>query len=344
MLVEAGPLTRQHHEAWDEFVLGHPHGTPFHLLAWKNSIEATFGYRAMYQVATEAGEVRGVLPLFLVENFLVGKALISSPFAVYGGALADSEEVREALAERVRRLAREMRVGYVELRNAHAEESLGFTGVSRYVTFTQDVGPDEEAILSGIPRKTRRMVRKSLENGLVTRRQQSDFLAFEDLYSQNLRRLGTPCFPAKHFGNLIREFGDGVDIREVVLEGRVVAAVMSFYFRDQVLPYYGAADGKYNALAPSNYMYYDLMRWAGQNGYRVFDFGRSKKESGSFDFKAHWGMTMRELPYEMLLVTRKELPHYSPGNPRFRIATKVWQNLPLPVARALGPPLLRLVP
>lgn len=330
---------------WDEFVLGHPHGSPFHMIAWKRSIEETFGYQPMYLIAVETTQVRGVLPLFLVKNLLVRSALISTPFAVYGGVLADSGEVRDLIRDHVKALAQSLGVQYLELRNAHPDQCLGFSRVSRYVTFTQEIGPDEEAILLAIPRKTRRMVRISLKSNLSARQQMTDLSAFEDLYSRSLRRLGTPSFPPKHFARLIANFGDMVDIREVMAGGKVIAAVMSFYFRDRVLPYYGASDLAFNSLAPSNFMYFDQMRWAGENGYRIFDFGRSKKtQSGSYEFKSHWGMMETELPYEMLLVKGKTLPHFSPNNPKFQAAIKVWRQLPLCVTRKLGPRLVRLFP
>jgi len=328
---------------WDRFVLQHPHGSPFHLTAWKHSMERTFHYEPRYLAAVEGETVRGVLPLFLVRNLLIGKALISSPFAVYGGILAADEEAHRALAAEAAALARSVGAGYLELRNAWPQQCAGFAPVARYVTFVQRVGGDEAALLEAIPRKTRYMVRKALRHSFSTR-QTRDPAAFEDLYTRNLRRLGTPCFPRRHFTTLLEAFGQDIDIREVLLEGRVVAAVMSFYFRDQVLPYYGAADPRYNEFAPSNYMYFDLMRWAGSHGYTTYDFGRSKKETGAVDFKAHWGMEQRDLPYEVLLVGTKELPNYSPKNPRFQGAIKIWQKMPLPLTRALGPFLIRLVP
>ncbi len=339
------PPEEPDYRAWDEFVAHHPRGSPFHLMAWRKSIEATFGYRPFYLMAVEGERVRGVLPLFLVENLLVRRALISSPFAVYGGVLADSEHAKAALRDTVKSLGESLGVEYVELRNAHSDQRLGFASVERYVTFTQQIGPDEEAILSSIPRKVRYMVRKSCKAGLVVRRQCSDISAFEDLYSQSLRRLGTPAFPREHFARLLEEYKGAVDIREVILEDKVVAAVLTFYFRDQVLPYYGASDPAFNAIAPNNFMYYDLMRWAGENGYRLFDFGRSKKlVKGSYDFKAHWGMVERMLPYEMLLVKRTHMPNFSPINPIFRLPVKIWSTLPLALTRKMGPPLLKLFP
>src|ERR1700681_2929768 len=83
--------------AWDTFVSNHPYGSPFHLIAWKESIEQTFGYRPLYLLATVDDHVAGVLPLFLVKNVLTRKRLISSPFAVYGGILAESDNARLAL-------------------------------------------------------------------------------------------------------------------------------------------------------------------------------------------------------------------------------------------------------
>ena len=98
-----------------------------------------------------------------------------------------------------------------------------------------------------------------------------------------------------------------------MLEGKVVAAVMSFYFRDQVLPYYGAADPQYNAYAPSNYMYFDLMRWAGSHGFVTFDFGRRRKIKADRSISRRTGgMETRDLPYEILLIRKAELPKLQP--------------------------------
>src|ERR1019366_5632874 len=139
-LFEAGDEGR-----WDDFVHRHPHGSPFHLIAWKKSIEETFGYRPVYLIALEADQIRGVLPLFLVEGLLVKRALISSPFAVHGGVLADSQVVRDALRGYLEQLGESLQVEYIELRNAYPEQCLGFANVSRYVTYTQAIGPDEKS-------------------------------------------------------------------------------------------------------------------------------------------------------------------------------------------------------
>ncbi|MBI4893685.1 MAG: FemAB family PEP-CTERM system-associated protein [Acidobacteria bacterium] len=344
MALRVRPITPADEPAWDAFVHAHEHGSPFHLLAWRNSMRRIFGYAPRYLVAEEDGRIRAVLPLFLVSSPVTGRILLSTPFAVYGGVLADGDESRVAMGRAVEEEGRRERVQYVELRNAHEGQCLGFARVRRYVTFTQELSGTEENLLETIPRKTRAAVRKSLKFDFSSRPTR-EVEPFANLYLANLKRLGTPAFPLKHFRILLEEFQAGADIREMLLDGGLAAAVFVFYFRDQVLPYYGASDPAFHPQQPNNYMYWELMRWGLNHGYRLFDFGRSKtQESGSFDFKAHWGMTMRELPYEIHLVRRRELPNFSPNNPRFHTFIRLWQSLPLPVANAIGPIVLKLVP
>jgi FemAB-related protein (PEP-CTERM system-associated) len=332
-------------ESWDTYVRSHPFGTPFHLLAWRDSISTTFGYTPTYLVAEENGRLCGILPLFLVENFVIGKVMISSPFAVYGGILADTPQVLLSLAEYAKRVAVEHGVEYLELRNARPEQCAGFAPVTRYVTFTQPLEPgmDEEAILQSVSKKTRNLIRKALKSPFQTR-PAADLRAFERLMARNYRRLGTPCFPHAHFAALLRNFGPLADVREVVLDGKVVAASMNFLFRGEMHTYYAASDADYLSLSPNNYLYFAHLLWASNNGYHTFDFGRSKRDTGTFEFKRHWGTSMRELPYEVLLVKRKEMPNYNPTNPRFSAAIKAWQNIPLPLTKILGPRLVRLFP
>jgi len=329
---------------WDDFVLGHPFGTPFHLIAWKRTLEQTFGYLAKYLVAVEEGHIRGILPLFLVKNPIIGKALISTPFAVYGGVVANSGADVLKLHERAVSLAKELGVDYLELRNAHREQCATTPNVDRYVSFTQPLVSDENALLESLPKKTRNMVRKSLKTKFEMRYRCKALNRFETLYAKSMRRLGTPCFPSKYFANLVRNFGDMIDIRECWLDGKPMAASMNFMFKEDMHIYYAAADVQYNHLSPNTYMYFDHLRWAGAHGLKTFDFGRCKRNTGVFEFKRHWNTTMRELPYEVVLINRKELPNFSPVNPKFQLAIKMWRLAPLWLTRLVGPSLIRLFP
>jgi FemAB-related protein (PEP-CTERM system-associated) len=344
MSLQVSELTPDLAPRWDEFVRCHPCGTPFHTTAWRAAIESTFRYRPLYRAVTGGGRIHAVVPLFLTEGVVTGRVLISSPFAVYGGILADSEESRDLLGEHVAAIGREFRAQYIELRNARPEQCLGWNTVERYVTFTRPVcPPDPERLLDSLPKKTRNMVRKALKTPFEVVRVW-DTRRFERLHSLTLRRLGTPSFPPRHFSSLVRYFGRHVDVCEVWHGGRLAAASMSFIFRGEMHIYYAATNPELNHLAPNYRMYFDHLLWAGRLGCSVFDFGRSKLNTGTFDFKRHWGTEMRPLPYEVLLLSRKEMPNFSPSNENFLPAIRLWRKLPLAITRRLGPRLVRLFP
>lgn len=330
---------------WDAFVAAHAHGTPFHLTAWRDTIHSTFGYQPKYRIAVDADDrIVGVLPLFLIDNFITGRVLISTPFAVYGGILAETAEAQRALTDHATAMAKRLNVQYLELRNSFADQAAGLVGIDRYATFTRAVTPSApEALLASIPQKTRNLIRKALKHDYHARPAQN-LETFYRLLTQVYRRHGTPVFPMRFFEAILSNFRDKVDVREIVLGGTVVAASMNFLFREEMHTYYAASAPEALAASPNNYMYFDHLLWAGNNGYRVFDFGRSKVDTGPYQFKKHFGATAHPLPYEVMLVKRQEVPNFTPKNPTFAMAARVWQKIPLPMTRLLGPALVSLFP
>jgi hypothetical protein len=73
----------------------------------------------------------------------------------------------------------------------------------------------------------------------------------------------------------------------------------------------------------------------------VFDYGRSKRGTGSFDFKRNWGFEATPLAYEYRLLARDSVPQNNPSNPRYRALIALWRRLPMPIANALGPAIVR---
>jgi FemAB-related protein (PEP-CTERM system-associated) len=156
-----------------------------------------------------------------------------------------------------------------------------------------------------------------------------------------VHRLGTPVFSRKYFRLLKEVFAEDCELMIIVKDNRTISAVMSFYFRDEVLPYYGGGTGEAREVAGNDFMYWELMRRACEKGYKVFDFGRSKRGSGSFDFKKNWGFEPQPLHYEYQLHLAKEVPDHNPLNPRYQLFIKAWQKLPRGLANLVGPHIVR---
>ncbi|WP_405242508.1 FemAB family XrtA/PEP-CTERM system-associated protein [Lentisalinibacter salinarum] len=323
---------------WDAFVQAHPEATFYHLSGWKEVIGGHLRHPTRYLYVERDGQMEGVLPLARVKSWLFGDALISLPFLVYGGPVSRSPEATGRLIEHAAALADEMGVDYLELRNRRPLTD--WPRKERYVTFRKEIDPDPEVNLKAIPRKQRAMVRKGIKAGLEAEMDGSADRLY-DVLSECKRNLGTPFFAGSYLQNVADTFGDDCEILTITRDGEPVASVMSFRFRDEILPYYGGGIASARDVAGNDFLYWKVMERAALQGIRIFDYGRSQKDTGPYRFKKHWGFEPEPLSYEYHLVKAQQVPQLDPSNKRYQQAIKAWARLPLPVARLIGPPLAR---
>jgi FemAB-related protein (PEP-CTERM system-associated) len=336
---EVRPFVEADREAWNAFVHAEADGTFFHLAEWRDVLDRAFGHRTHYLLVERGGQLVGVLPLAEVKSVLFGHALVSTPFCVYGGIVAQDESAHAALEEAACSLARDLRVDHIEMRNRHRRHP-DWPCKDLYVTFRKAIDPDSERNMLAIPRKQRAMVRKGFKEELrVEVDEQVD--RHYDMYSESLRNLGTPVFSKRYLRILKDVFGEACDIVTILKDDRAVASVLNFYFRDEVLPYYGGGTQEARAVAGNDFMYWQVMERAREKGCRVFDYGRSKRGTGAYDFKTYWGFEPEPLYYEYYLVKRKEMPNLSPTNPKFGKAIELWRRMPLKVTQLVGPPVAK---
>lgn len=332
-------LVRGDEARWDAFVEDAPRATFFHRVAWRGIIEQGLGHRCHYLYAERNGVVTGILPLAEIRSRLFGHSLISTPFCVYGGVVASDPDSEAQLTQAAMALVDELQADYLELRDRELRHA-AWAVKDLYVSFRKPIDPDHDKNLKAIPRKQRAMVRKGIAMGLQAHHGGS-LAEFYRVYAESVRNLGTPVLSRNHYARLQQTFGDDCEITVVTHQGQAVAAVMSFYFRDEVHPYYGGSIARGRDLAANDFMYWAVMQRAVERGARVFDFGRSKQDTGSYHFKKHWGFEPRSLPYAYHLGRAQTVPNISPTNRKYALFIKAWQHLPLPVSRVLGPWLAR---
>lgn len=325
---------------WDAFVLACPEATFFHRAGWQNIIADVFQHGTYFLYAEVDGAIVGVLPLGHVNSWLFGNALTGLPFAVYGGVAASNQYAADALEQEAQRLARELGVDHLELRNVEARHA-EWPKQDIYVTFRKEIQPTEEANMQAIPRKQRAMVRKGIKNELVSHIDPTVDRFFA-LFADNVHRHGTPAMPKKYFQALQKEFGQDCEVLTVTThDGKPLSSVLSFYFRDEVLPYYAGDDEAARDLAANDFKYWELMRRACARGLKVFDYGRSKLGTGPYAFKKNWGFEPQPLHYEYCLYKRDAIPQNNPNNAKYKLMISTWRRLPIGLANWLGPFVVR---
>ncbi len=342
--------------AWDRYVNGHPDGTFFHLTGWKKLVEKAFGHKSRYLIAESesiagnggkpaaAPRIAGVFPLFPVKSVLFGKSMVSLPFATYGGILSDNEQARDALFRKAAELTASDDMDYLEIRSQNAELP-GLPVKNLYCAFKREISSDRDVNLTSIPRKTRRMVRQGMKNGLQFAFGGLELLdRFYELFSLSYHAFGTPVFSRKYIKRILEVFKESSSVLIVSKNGTPLSGVLSFYYKDQIIPYYSGSRPSSREYAANDYLYWVLMCDAAEKGCAVFDFGRSKKDTGPYHFKRHWGFEPKPLGYQYFLHGTDEIPNISPSNPKYQKSIVLWKKLPLWATKLIGPRIVKYIP
>src|SRR4030043_343546 len=270
-------------ERWDSYILNHPNGTFFHLIGWKTVVEKTFHHKSHYLIAESNGNstnainstnpknsnnpsnsinpsnpinstnpIVGILPLFSVKSFLFCKSLVSLPFAAYGGILADNQQVASQLFDKAKEITCSDGLDYLELRNKDGMiDHLPLKEL--YVFFRRRIFEDLESNMNAILRKSRRMIRVGEKAGLTHKFGGEELLPeFYDIFARSYHRLGSPVFSIKIFKNLLEELKEQTNILLIrSREGKPISSVLTFFYKDQVLPYFAGSLFEYRDLGRS---------------------------------------------------------------------------------------------
>jgi FemAB-related protein (PEP-CTERM system-associated) len=326
--------------AWEEYVVSHPQGTFFHRAAWQRVIVRSFGHKPYYSLTLRAGKITGILPLIHMKTRLFGNALVSTPFCVSGGPIADDPESLQALTSMADKIMVTLRVPVCELRGGTDLGADWQTSKGLYAGFRRMLPDNNEETLKAIPRKQRAVVRKAIQNGLTSVTSTS-LEPFFHLYAESLRDHGTPMFPRRYFLALVENFCNSVEILTVYNKQMPICAVLCFYHKNEVLPYYAGGSKISRNLGGHDFMYWEVMRRAVDRGLTSFDFGRSKIDTGPYTFKRNWGFEPEPISYSWRLHSGGQIYEHNPLNPKYRLMIAAWKRLPLMVANFVGPYLLR---
>ena len=327
-------------QRWNAFVQACPDATFFHRAEWQTIIQNVFRHPTHFLQAENRGEIEGVLPLAHVKSLLFGNALVALPFAVYGGVAATTPDAVAALEAAAQDLARQLGVDHLEFRNLSPRHA-DWPTQDLYVTFRKAILPDVEANMLAIPRKQRAMVRKGINNGLLSQNDPTSDRFFA-LFADNVHRHGTPALSKRYFDTLLRVFGNDCRILTVTSpDGTPLSSVLSFYFRDEVLPYYAGDDEAARQFAANDFKYWELMRQSCEQGLKLFDYGRSKVGTGPYAFKKNWGFEAQPLHYEYCLYKRDSIPQNNPSNAKYKLFIEAWRRMPIQLANLIGPHIVR---
>jgi len=300
-------------------------------------IGRSYGHPATYLWAQEGGTAKGVLPLISMRSFLLRRSLVSLPFLDDGGIGADDEHIRSQLGQAALQLFEEQEADFLDLRHRSANSlDLPFAGSKVMMILELADNPDD--MWKRFDAKLRNQIRKALKSGLTASWSGLEGLSdFYEVFAANMRDLGSPVHSRKFFAAILQEFAESAKLMLVRKDDRVIGGAVCFFFKDSLIVPWASSHREYFALCPNNLLYWEMIRWGCENGYRRFDFGRSSPDSGTYRFKKQWGT--KEEPLHWQCFSRKSgqaaMPHAD--DPKYQWIVRTWSRLPLAFTKVVGP-------
>lgn len=331
--------------SWNSYVNSIETATNYHQFGWKNIIEKSFSHDCYYLAALNQNDTcEGILPLVHMKSKVFGNFLVSVPFVNYGGPISLNAEAMTQLLAEAENIRKACSAEYVELR--FREQSLEHLPTKQHkVTMILHLEESADSQWKRFNAKLRNQIRKAEKCGLEITIGHVELLdGFYEVFARNMRDLGTPVYGKGFFKNVLDEFPDSTKIFAVKHNGLVIAAGLASWFRDTVEVPWASSINDYKAFCPNNMLYWEAIKFAVENGFKKFDFGRSTPNEGTFNFKRQWGAEPLALNWQYLLEADKVLPELNPNNPKFGIAIRIWQKLPVGLTRLLGPHIVRNIP
>ncbi len=349
--IEIAPATQVDQVEWDDFVLSHPNATPYHLFAWGNAVTQAYGHKIYYLMARRDGGLVGILPLVHLKFACFINELVALPFCDVGYCLSTDSNVEQKLLTGAQRLSQELKIRNIQLRG-----QLLYSDINSLPSFTQlesrksrmllYLPESSETLFMGFKAKLRSQVRKAEKNGVVFRWAGKDGIdSFYSIFCNNMRDLGSPVHSRKFFAAIMDHFGEKARIGVAEYEGKCISAGLILSLNEQTSIPWASSLRKYNNLASNMLMYWNFLKYAVDSGKKLFDFGRSTDNEGTFHFKSQWGAE----PFPLIWYSsRPNCSQRSTTKMHIKLfqqerAAKIWKILPVPIANCVGPQLRKYI-
>jgi FemAB-related protein (PEP-CTERM system-associated) len=340
-----GPALADRLPALTEFVVRGPRVPVSRLPGWLPVLREGMGHTPYALEAVRGGRTAGVLCLAYVRSLLFGRFLVGLPYLNSGGVVADDVPAAAALVDRAAALADELGVRYLELRHEWALDhpALGHRRTDK-VHMRLDLPASAGALWDQLSCKVRNQVRKGQKGGFTVHWGGAELLdEFYDVFSRNMRDLGTPAFGRPLFAAVLRQFPAAAELCVVRDAGRPAAAALLLHGRGVTEVPSASSLRAYNPTCVNMLLYWHLLERAAGRGQEVFDFGRSSEGSPTHRFKKQWGAAASPAEWQYYL-RRGTVGDMRPDNPKYRRLIAVWQRLPVGLTRRLGPRIVRGIP
>ena len=294
-------------DGWSEFISGHPDASVIHNPKWMEFLVSCYGYVPHSLIALdETKQILAYLPLLEVSSWLTGHRVIGLPFSDFCAPILSTNINMSDFIQSLQAWRRERKWPYITI---HWPLPVGQEGVyetDRFFRHTTKLAKDPDQVFRNFSKsQVQRSIGLSEKRGVTVRTGKTwEFMdSYYSLHVQTRKRLGVPAQPLRFF-RLLWERLISQDLGFILLayQANQLLAGAVFLHDNKTLTYkFGASDSRFWNLRPNHQIFWRAILWGCENGYDVFDWGRTDIDNPSLcDFKRGWASDEQVLSYTVL--------------------------------------------
>ena len=317
-------LSKENENNWNNFIDNHKNGLIYYKTEWRDAISKEYGHDSKYYYVENKEKIIAILPLFIVHS-IFKKVIISIPYCPYGGVLSVDSNAESLLINKALELAKERKVDYIELKEVNSKYK-EFVNVSNHITFHLSLKKEFELIWSELSKSTKRHVKKGqkLDYKITF---DSNIEVFYNLYLKHLKKIGTPPMSMRFFKVLHQNYGESFKIATIWFENNPAASILLLISNNSVIYDRGSTNYDLRHLSLNYVLFWEIIKKYSNSKFDYFDFGRSVKDSGTFQFKNGWRPKIIPLNYQYYIL-KGNTPNYSQVNSKRKLFTHIFKWLP----------------
>jgi len=368
-------ITLHDRAVWNDYVARHPEANAYQAFQWQTIVAEAYGCKTYALAAvngstpTSAGQpaaLVGLLPLVHLKSLFFGNRLVSMPYFDHGGIIADNPEYEGALIQAAVALGHKLKARHLELRHLDKIASLNSVCMegeqdrearatlenpalhdawslrSHKVRLLLSLPDSSEALMKGFKSKLRSQINRPTKAGLTAKIGGSELLDdFYNVFSINMRDLGSPVHAKALPRCVMTHFSKEARIVIVYSADEPVASALMLGFKDVMINPWSSALRRKSKDSPNMLLYWHMLAYAADHGFRYFDFGRSTPQEGTYFFKRQWGATPQPMYWYTHRLARSEgkavYDQALPESKKRAYASALWRRFPIRLSRLVGP-------
>lgn len=342
--MQAVIATEEQREAWSAYIARNDFAIAWQVMEWHDLVRRHYPVEFFPLVVQREGQIGGILPLYRVRTGRKGDRLMSVPYAVAGGIVADGPGEERALLAKAVELHESLGTSGITLKQYKHQVQGELRTDDSYYNSELDISGGEKAVWGRISAGNREQIERTAGAKLRVESGLGVVDEFYELLLDHHHRRGIPCVSK----GWVRDLAEtGMYDAALIRDGeRCLAGTMMKSFKKTVsFPFTCTRGVSEEDIRTVYRLYWTLIARYSAEGYEIFHSGRIPKNGQTDGYRLGWGGAPYGYFYQYYPAgATGPMEFASRRNRKRKVFEAAWRIAPRALTRALGPYFVRQFP